>query len=238
MRRSRPLRWLAVFTLCAAVLAWVAVFRRPAQAVTEAGEALHRQAPVQPAPSLASPGQDRAPNEAGQIMILMYHRFSPKPGAWNRTPQEFRRDLEVLYRQGYRLLPLHDLLSGRITTPRGFTPVVLTFDDGWQSQFNYLTGPDGQAAVDSESAVGILAEFARRHPDMGLAGTFYLNANPFGHPALAQKKLRYLVSHGFELGNHTLNHANLRRITPEQGARELAQLAMLVAALVPGYRLE
>lgn len=236
--RPRPLRWLAFFAMLAVILAWAAALRWPSRAVAEVGEALRRPASARAVPSEAPSNRVQTPNEAGQIMILTYHRFSPQPGDWNRTPQDFRRDLETLYRQGYRLLSLHDLLSGRITTPRGFTPVVLTFDDGWQSQFNYLAGPKGEVKLDPESAVGILAEFVQRHPDMGSAGTFYLNANPFGQPALARRKLRYLVSHGFELGNHTLNHANLRRTDPAAGARELAQLAMLISALVPGYRLE
>jgi hypothetical protein len=170
-------------------------------------------------------------------MVLMYHRFSPKPGDWNRTPDDFRRDLETLYRQGYRLLPLQDLLDGRITTPRGYTPVILTFDDGWRSQFNYLK-PRSQPVLDPDSAVGILLEFARRHPDMGLAGTFYLNANPFGQPPYAKQKLAWLVEHGFEIGNHTLDHLNLRRATAEAGTRNLARLALLVSSLLPGYRME
>lgn len=177
------------------------------------------------------------PNEAGQVMILMYHRFSPRPGDWNRTPEAFRRDLDTLYREGYRLLPLRALLDGRITTPRGYTPVVLTFDDAWQSQFNYRVVA-GKPQLDPDSAVGILTGFARRHPDMGLAGTFYLNANPFGQASFAREKLAWLVAHGFEVGNHTYDHLNLRRATPEAGARNLARLAALVASLLPGYRMD
>ncbi|MDI6870425.1 MAG: putative glycoside hydrolase [Bacillota bacterium] len=190
-------------------------------------------------PSTVAPASTGSlpPNEAGQVMILMYHRFSPRAAEWNRTPDEFRQDLETLYRQGYRLLSLRALLDGRITTPRGYTPVVLTFDDGWQSQFNYRT-EGGRAVLDPDCAVGILEEFVRRHPDMGRAGTFYLNANPFGQPALAKQKLAYLAAHGYELGNHTLNHLNLRRAAPEAGTRELAQLALLVSSLLPGYEMD
>lgn len=170
-------------------------------------------------------------------MILMYHGFSPTPGEWNRTPDEFRQDLLTLYRQGYRLLPLRSLLDGHITTPQGYTPVVLTFDDAWRSQFNYLTsGPEPE--VDPESAVGILLDFQRRHPDMGLAGTFYLNGDPFGQPALAQRKLAFLAAQGFELGNHGLTHLNLRQASGEAAVRDLAALVEHVASLLPGYRME
>ena len=39
------------------------------------------------------------PNEAGSIMIPMFHRFNAKekPSDLNRTPDEFRKDLENLY---------------------------------------------------------------------------------------------------------------------------------------------
>ncbi|MGE5554563.1 MAG: polysaccharide deacetylase family protein [Betaproteobacteria bacterium] len=222
MRHPHLNTWVAAFALA---LVFLAFSPRPAGA--RSGEASR-------APLAAT---RRMPNEAGQIMILVYHRFSAKPGDWNRTPDQFRRDLETLYHQGYRLLSLRALLSGQIATPYGYTPVVLTFDDGWQSQFNYLTS-GGTPVLDPNSAVGILVEFHRRHPDMGLAGTFYLNANPFGQPSLAQKKLAWLVSHGFELGNHTLHHANLRRSTPEAGIREIARLAGLISTLLPGYQVD
>lgn len=204
-----------------------------------------REAPPSPPPATerrdpapqTTPESGRAPNEAGQIMILMYHRFSPVPGEWNRTPEEFRRDLETLYDQGYRLLSLRALLEGRVTTPRGYTPVVLTFDDGWRSQFNYLTA-NGQTVLDPDSAVGILYEFHRRHPDMGLSGTFYLNADLFGQPALAARKLAWLVDQGFEMGNHTFTHLNLRQSSPEAGRRDLSRMAEHLSTVLPGYRMD
>lgn len=195
--------------------------------------------PLAPAtrPTPTPPDGELVPNETGQIMVLMYHRFDAKPGDWNRTPADFRRDLETLHREGYRLLSLRDLLSGRITTPRGYTPVVLTFDDGARSQFNYLE-QDGQLVVDPDSAVGILETFAKAHPDMGLAGTFYLNADPFGQPKLAQAKLAHLTAEGFALGNHTVYHTNLRRATAEEGRKALAGLVALVGRMLPGYDLD
>lgn len=236
MGSSRLRLRLSLAVLLLVLTVAVAHWLLPA-ALTEKARAERR--PGRPAPAAAAdPTPDLAPNEAGQVMVLMYHRFSPMPGDWNRTPEEFRRDLETLYRQGYRLLPLRALLDGKITTPRGFTPVVLTFDDAWQSQFNYLLSNGRPSILDPDSAVGILTEFARRHPDMGLAGTFYLNADPFGQPAYSQEKLAWLVANGFELGNHTYDHLNLRRATVEAGTKNLAQLARLVATLVPGYDMD
>ena len=70
-------------------------------------------------------------------------------------------------RRGYRLIGLNDLLDGRIATPAGTTPVVLTFDDSSPGQFRYLGG-NGTLRIDPKSAVGILEAFAKEHPDFGL----------------------------------------------------------------------
>lgn len=241
MRRSTLTLPLAVtfvvLGLAAALAARTRLLVRPAAAAPAKAEpAAVEPVTAKPQPAPAPPGP-LAPNEAGQIMVLMYHRFEPKPGDWNRTPADFRRDLETLYREGYRLLPLRDLLAGRITTPRGYTPVVLTFDDGWRTQCNYLE-KDGKLEVDPDSAVGILEAFAKAHPDMGLAGTFYLNADPFGQPKLAKAKLEHLIGEGFELGNHTVNHTNLRQASAQVGRKEMAGMVTIINQLVPGHRMD
>ena len=82
--------------------------------------------------------------------------------------------------------------------------------------------------IDPKSAVGILEAFTREHPDFGRAATFFVlpAADPpnrlFNQPAWEGHKLQYLMSHGYEIGNHTLWHANLAKY-PEATVR--AQLA-------------
>ena len=70
-------------------------------------------------------------NELGDIMVLMYHSIGEPEAEWRRTPENFRADLEYLYQSGYRPISLTDYVTGNITTEAGFTPIVLTFDDGW-----------------------------------------------------------------------------------------------------------
>src|SRR2546427_12469050 len=59
--------------------------------------------------------------------------------------------------------------------------------------------------------------FARAPPGCGRAATSYVppGADPpnrlFNQPALARRKLTYLATNGYEIGNHTLWHANLSR---------------------------
>ena len=121
------------------------------------------------------------PNELGVVPVLMYHQLlADGGGAYDLTPDEFRAELQRLYAAGYRPVTASALATGKIDLPRGATPVVLTFDDSTKSQAALL--PDGR--IDPDSAVGIMLEFARDHPDFRPAGTFYVNARAVrGRPA-------------------------------------------------------
>jgi peptidoglycan/xylan/chitin deacetylase (PgdA/CDA1 family) len=149
-------------------------------------------------------------NELGKIMILMYHQIAPRESTWRRTPENFRQDLAVLYDRGYRPISLRDFVSGRISTPHGRTPIVITFDDGTAGQFRFITEPDGKKVPDPDSAVGILERFHQQHPDFPLEATFFLNGSrPFGEKSQVEEKLHHLLDHGMDIGNHTTSHQNL-----------------------------
>lgn len=175
-------------------------------------------------------------------MILEYHRIDRPEDRWTRTPDNFRRDLETLYARGYRLLPLNSYVDGRIGSPAGTTPVILTFDDSSPGQFRYRTG-DGSPLIDPDCAVGILEAFAQRHPDFGLAATFYVLPGArkpnrlFDQPEFEGQKLQYLVARGFEIGNHTLWHANLGRYPEPVVRQQIAEAQAWITRLVPSYRI-
>ena len=184
---------------------------------------------------------DLPPNELGRIMILEYHKIDYPEERWTRTPENFRRDLETLYARGYRLVSLGDLLDGRLAVPAGTTPVVLTFDDSSPGQFRYLE-QNGTLEIDPKSAVGILEAFLRERPDFGRGATFFVlpAANPpnrlFNQPAHAGKKLQYLVSRGYEIGNHTLWHANLGKYDEATVRAQIAGAQQWIQRHVPDYR--
>lgn len=190
-----------------------------------------------PAPALAQ----RPANELGRVMILEYHKIDHPEGRWTRTPGNFRADLQRFWEKGYRPVALNDLLDGKVNVPAGTTPVVLTFDDSSPGQFRYLE-KSGAVEVDPDSAVGILEAFAREHPEFGLKATFYVlpAADPpnrlFNQPAYEGRKLQYLASRGFEIGNHTLWHANLSHYGEETVRKQLAEAQERIARYVPGYR--
>lgn len=182
-----------------------------------------------------------APNELGRVMILEYHKIDYPEERWTRTPENFRRDLETLYARGYRLVSLGALLDGKVRLPAGTTPVVLTFDDSSPGQFRYLE-KDGKLTIDPKSGLGILEAFVRERPDFGRAATFYVlpgASRPnrlFDQPQYETQKLRYLVEQGYEIGNHTLWHANLGKYPESTVRAQIAEAQQWIQRHVPDYR--
>lgn len=192
-----------------------------------------------PAPARA---EALPPNELGRVMILEYHKVAEPEERWTRTPANFRRDLETLFAKGYRLVGLNDLVDGRIAVPVGTTPVVLTFDDSSPGQFRYVER-NGEPVIDPDCAVGILEAFTARHPDFGRKATFFVlpgASKPnklFNQPEYEARKLQYLASHGFEIGNHTLWHANLGKYPEAVVHDQIARAQLWIQRYVPDYRI-
>ena len=191
---------------------------------------------------------DRAPNTMGRIPILEYHLIGPNEGRWERHPDAFRRDLELLYARGYRPISVAQLVDGDIDLPAGLSPVVFTFDDASPSQFRYIER-DGRLEIDSTSAVGIWLDFRRRHPDWGNKAVFCLLSGAeagrsfFGNKNIENQKtewrmqkVRFLAEQGFELCNHTLWHANLSKYSDAEVQEQIARGVMAIDSAVPGYR--
>jgi peptidoglycan/xylan/chitin deacetylase (PgdA/CDA1 family) len=181
-------------------------------------------------------------NELGRVMILEYHKVDYPEERWTRTPENFRRDLETLYAKGYRLVSLNDFMDGRLVTPAGTTPVVLTFDDSSPGQFRYIENK-GTFEIDPKSAVGILEAFAREKPDFGHAATFFVlpgASRPnrlFNQPEHEGRKLQFLVNRGYEIGNHTLWHANLGKYEEPTVRTQIAEAQQWIQRHVPDYKI-
>ena len=191
---------------------------------------------------LPAAAQTLPPNELGRIMVLEYHKIDYPEERWTRTPENFRRDLETLYARGYRLQNLNALLDGKITVPAGTTPVVLTFDDSSPGQFRYIA-KNGHFEIDPKSGVGILEQFIKEKPDFGRAGTFFVlpgASRPnklFDQPEHEGRKLQFLVKQGYEIGNHTLWHANLAKYDEATVRAQVAEAQVWVQRHVPDYKL-
>ena len=216
--------------------------------VTYTAEALDRAAPKvrpreapagQAAPSRATTGAAPSggaalrPNELGEVPVLMYHQIRADGGGpYDLTPAEFRAELTRLWREGYRPVRAIDLVSGKLDVPAGKSPVVLTFDDSTKEQLAL----DETGAVKRDTAVGIMLDFAESHPGFRLAGTFYPNREPFAGVAEGSQLLRWLVEHGFELGNHTKDHIPLSQMSAMEARRQLALGQKVITDAVPTAR--
>jgi peptidoglycan/xylan/chitin deacetylase (PgdA/CDA1 family) len=189
-------------------------------------------APPAPAPAPVDPAEVKA-NELGRIPVLMYHRIVTTPtSVYDRTPDDFRAELERLARENYVPITTAEMAAGHIDIPAGTHPVVLTFDDGDHTQLTL--GPDGQPAPNS--AVRILLDVAAAHPGFRPVATMYVNADPFGGGAGGTAALRWLHDNGFEIGNHTFSHLNLRTASPEKARQDIIRGDQLIRQAVPGFQ--
>lgn len=162
-------------------------------------------------------------NELGKVPIMMYHGIvdteetkyiggNVDKDGYNRTAKAFREDLEFYYQNGYRMIRLMDYVNGDINTELGLSPIILTFDDGLQNNFNVL-GKDanGNLEIDPNCAVGILEEFKKKYNDFNVTATFFLMSNLFNQKTYNEEIMKWLVEHGYDIGNHTLNHQDFTK---------------------------
>ncbi len=195
----------------------------------------------------------------GRIPILMYHNIitprnhkhfthiSDKIKRYFVTSKEFRQQLDTLYRRNFRPISLDEYLSfmnGDNNSLRrlapGTFPFVLTFDDATYGQFDFIgTNSNGEALIDPDCAVGIMASFAAAHPDFKLNAAFSIDFQnpPFMSAKEAGRKLNMLLDMGFELVNHTANHLNLSKesVKPSVVNYEIGR-AMEIFSSYLGYR--
>jgi peptidoglycan/xylan/chitin deacetylase (PgdA/CDA1 family) len=185
------------------------------------------------------------PNELGQVLILEYHSIDDSGDEFARSPGQFRADLAWLYEHDFYIIPVRDYLTNEIKAPAGKRPVVLTFDDGVVSHFRYILDEGGEKTIDPDSAVGILEAFLSEHPNFGRGGLFsILPLAPFAWPdapdqlEYAQEKLQWLLDHGYEIGNHTIGHANLGELSAEGVMKELAEAVEMIHEYIPNAPVE
>lgn len=171
-------------------------------------------------------------DELGQVPVLMYHQLTAKPASvYDRTPADFRAELERLAREKYVPVTARDFQTGRIDIPAGTHPVVLTFDDSTNSQVRL--GQDGNPAPDT--AIAILAETAKKYPAFKPVATFFVNADAFSATGSATA-LTWLNKHGHEVGNHTDRHQNLRSLDQAGATKAIAGGQQAIVKAAPGTR--
>ncbi|MDR3090678.1 MAG: polysaccharide deacetylase family protein [Clostridiales bacterium] len=181
-------------------------------------------------------------NESGEILIIMYHgltKGSPKE-PYMRSIADFKRDLRILYDKGYRLISMADFLDNNIAVPAGTTPVIFTFDDGYDTSFSLERDENGQLALKKDCAADIMNEFYKEHPDFGRTGVFFICTTgmaPFVGDGTLAERFKYLTDLGFELGNHTGSHDGMRGMSAREITKDMAEVEKMVRDNLPGYKM-
>ncbi|HEX7354405.1 MAG TPA: polysaccharide deacetylase family protein [Mycobacteriales bacterium] len=183
-----------------------------------------------PSPAPPPPASVHA-NELGQVPVLMFHDVVADPhGDYDISPDELRAELTSLAEQGYVPVTMADVAAGHIDIPAGTSPVVLTFDDSRRGQLTL----DAAGNPTPTCAVGILQAVAAAHPGFPARASFYINRDAFGQSDPAPY-LRWLARHGYEVGDHTQTHADLRSLPPSGVVQEIGAVeATILAALGHG----
>ena len=163
-------------------------------------------------------------NELGRVPIMMYHGIidttetkyvggNVDKDGYNRTVDAFRSDLEFYYQNGYRMIRLTDYVNGKIDVELGYSPIILTFDDGNKNNFNVLgKNDDGSLQIDPNCAVGILESFKKKYPDFNVTATFFVMNGLFNQSEYNEEIMKWLVDNGYDIGSHTTNHADFTTI--------------------------
>ncbi len=219
----------AVFTIAGAGCKQSGAPKTAANPTERAGAPAEAAAPVS-----SKPVSDAQPNEMGRVPMLEYHQITSKEARWARTPANFRKDLELLYKNGFRAVSLRDYVTGSMNLPRGASPVVFTFDDADPGQFRYIE-KNGKQEIDPDCAVGMLEEFNRKHPDFGLKATFYVLPSGFGQGQYVKQKFQYIAQRGMELGNHTYDHYALRKLTGAAAQEQMGKGVRMIQEAVPNH---
>lgn len=187
-------------------------------------------------------------NELGKVPIMMYHGIREKTSSstgtvggnvdkegYNRTPSAFREDLEYYYENGYRMIRLEDYINGKVDVEYGKSPIILTFDDGNEDNIK-VTGLDenGNIIIDKNSAVGILEEFKKNHPDANVTATFFVNAGMFNQSEYNEKILKWMVENNYDIGNHTQTHLDIKKSSADKVQKEIVYVYEELEKIIPG----
>lgn len=141
--------------------------------------------------------QTNPDNKTGQINCFVYHRFGDdRYPSTNISVEDFRKQLEFLKKNEYRVLTLGKALDLLDNNSLSEKTVVLTVDDGYKSFF--------------ENAMPLLREF-------DYPATLFINTRQFGTgDFLSVAQIKQLHAEGIEIGNHSNSHAHFVNFSKEE----------------------
>lgn len=185
-------------------------------------------------------------NELGNIPVMMYHQIKDMKNeetkytggnvdydGYTRTSEAFRKDLEFYYENGYRMIRLIDYVNGKIDVELGYSPIVLTFDDGLNEVKILGLDENDNLIIDPNCALGILEEYKNKYKDFNVTATFFLNSTLFYNSNYNEKIMKYLIDNGYDIGNHTLTHPNFNKISTTETQKEVGKMYQILNKYIP-----
>ncbi|MCB1947493.1 polysaccharide deacetylase family protein [Nitrosomonas sp.] len=150
--------------------------------------------------------------------ILMYHMIdtpvTPAETRFCRTPENFRKDMQLIRSAGYNVVPLKTLLDALVKKTRlPDKALVITFDDG--------------LACNHDNALPILQEFdftASIFVVTGKIGGHNDFSRPYGFSRrrmLTATEIRSLTEAGIDIGSHTVSHLMLGKTEIQTAINEI-----------------
>ena len=151
-----------------------------------------------PTPTLELQWYIQGPGEV-IVPILLYHHVAlhQSENIYYIAPDRFERQMHLLYEWGYTTisveLMVRALKEGAALPPK---PIILTFDDGGETIYT--------------NALPILQKY-------GFTGTVYIVYNYVGtQNYMNPDQIRGLYASGWEIGSHSLSHADLTERSDRQ----------------------
>ncbi len=176
-----------------------------------------------------------------QVPILLYHEFKPDSVAESTVTKtrlaDFKAQMQLLYDNGFSLVPLQDWLDGDFVVPIGRKPLVLTLDDGLSADQLYINA-DGNPNIGS--GLGTLWQFSQEHPDFGFSAAVFniMGDKYYGDIQVGDRFLwsggdawknklgstfAWGIEHGISFYNHTYTHVLLNLTTNSDIVYQLKQ---------------
>jgi peptidoglycan/xylan/chitin deacetylase (PgdA/CDA1 family) len=134
------------------------------------------------------------------IPILCYHRILLRPASsYDLTPKKLEEQLLYLKEQGYQTITASQLLAAQKRRPRPLSrPVVLTFDDGHKSHYQFV--------------LPLLKKY-------GFTATFFIYPAVIAETSAEQltwNELREMAAAGMDIESHSMTHTYLSKQRPNE----------------------
>jgi len=159
------------------------------------------------------------PETSPSPRVLAFHAVEdvtdPRLRQYSVTPEQFERQLDALDAAGFTFIGTHDLLKQLEGAPVPERSVLVSFDDGYVSNYDHAAPVLAERGIPAVLFV-VTGELGRWNAWDAASGATRL-------PLMTPKQLTDLTERGWEIGTHTRGHAHLSLLRPAALADELVR---------------